>query len=65
MTVEMFKPEIAEALKAYDKYVICIEKTPEHFAESLESLVTKAIRAYENRGAHLRHGIALLLLLSL
>lgn len=55
----MFKSEIAEALKAYDKYVVCLEKTPDQFAESLESLVTKAIRAYENRGAHLRHGIAL------
>lgn len=59
MTVETFKAEIADAVKAYEKFVVCIEKTPEQFLESLESLMTKAIRAYENRGPHLRHGIAL------
>jgi hypothetical protein len=59
MTVEMFKPEIAGAVKAYEKYVVCLEKTPEQFLEALESLMAKAIRAYENRGPHLRHGIAL------
>lgn len=59
MTVETFKQEIAGALRAYEKYVVCVEKTPEQFLESLESLMTKAVRAYENRGPHLRHGIAL------
>ena len=55
----MFGPEIAEAVKAYEKYVICVDKTPEEFAASLLSLLNKAIKAYENRGPHLRHGIAL------
>jgi hypothetical protein len=55
----MFRPEIAEALKAYDKYVICIDKTPEDFEASLVSLLHKAIKAYESRGPELRHGIAL------
>jgi hypothetical protein len=55
----MFKSEIAAAVKAYDKYIICIDKTPEDFEASLESLMTKAIKAYESRGEGLRHGIAL------
>lgn len=59
MTVETFKPEIAEALKAFDKYVICIDRIPEDFEASLQSLVAKAIKAYESRGPNLRHGIAL------
>ena len=59
MTAEAFKPEIAEAMKAYQKYVICIDKTPEEFHSSLISLLTKAIKAYESRGPQLRHGIAL------
>ena len=46
-------------MKAYDKYVICIDKTPEEFQASLVSLLNKAVKAYENRGPQLRHGIAL------
>ncbi len=59
MTAETFRPEIAAAIKAYDKYVICINKTPEEFEASLMSLMSKAIKAYEARGPDLRHGIAL------
>jgi hypothetical protein len=59
MTIESFKREIAVAVKAYDKYVICIGKTPEDFEASLASLMAKAIKAYESRGEGLRHGIAL------
>jgi hypothetical protein len=59
VTPETFKREIAEALKAYQKYIVCIDKVPEQFEDSLVSLLNKAIRAYENRGPHLRHGIAL------
>ena len=59
MTVETFRPEIAEAISAYEKYVICIQKTPEEFEDSLMSLMHKAIKAYEARGPDLRHGIAL------
>lgn len=58
VTAETFRPELTEALKAYDKYVVCIDKTPEEFKESLASLLNKAITAYEKRGT-LRHGIAL------
>ena len=46
-------------MKMYDKYVICVDKTPEDFEASLASLLDKAIKAYENRGPELRHGIAL------
>src|SRR6266478_3797388 len=59
VTIETFKPELAEAMKAYDRYVICIDKTPEDFEAALVSLLDKAIKAYENRGPDLRHGIAL------
>ena len=59
MTAETFKPELADAMKAYDKYVICVDKTPEDFEAALVSLLEKAIKAYENRGPDLRHGIAL------
>jgi hypothetical protein len=55
----MFKVELADALKAYDRYIICIHKTPDEFEASVLSLINKAIRAYEDRGAHMRHGIAL------
>jgi len=50
---------MALALKAYDTYVINIDKIPEEFEASLKSLMAKAIRAYETRGPQLRHGIAL------
>jgi hypothetical protein len=59
VTADSFKPEMAEALKTYDKYVVCIDKTPDDCAASLSSLMEKAIRAYNNRGPNLRHGIAL------
>jgi len=59
VTVETFAPEIAEAMRAYSKYIICIDKTPEEFEKALVSLLQKAIKAYEGRGAELRHGIAL------
>src|ERR1700722_1203794 len=59
MTIESFKREIAAAVKNYDKYIICIDKTPEDFEASLVSLMTKAIAAYETRGEGMRHGIAL------
>jgi hypothetical protein len=59
MTIDLFKREIAAAVKAYEKYVVCIDKTPEEFEVSLNSLMDKAITAYENRGEGMRHGIAL------
>lgn len=59
MTAETFEHEISEALRAFDKYVVCLDKTPEECRASLTSLIEKAIKAYLNRGPHLRHGIAL------
>ena len=46
-------------MRAYDKHVVCIDKTPEEFHNSLISLLTKALKAYESRDPQLRHGIAL------
>ena len=59
MTVATFKPEIVDAVKAYDKFIVCLDKAPEDCEASIQSLMEKAIKAYENRGPHLRHGIAL------
>lgn len=59
MTAETFRQEIAEAMKAYEKYIICIDKAPDEFHTSLVSLLNKALKAYESRGPQLRHGIAL------
>ena len=59
MTVETFKREIADAVKNYDRYVICLQKTPDEFLAAIESLMQKAIKAYESRPAGMRHGIAL------
>jgi len=59
LTIEMFKPEMAEAMKVYEKHIVCIDKTPDECQESLIRLMEKAIKAYANRGPHLRHGIAL------
>jgi len=59
VTTETFRKEIAAAVKAYDKYIVCLEKTREEFEATVVSLVQKAIIAYERRGPDLRHGIAL------
>ena len=59
VTVETFRQEIADAMRMYDKYVICIDKTLDEFEAALVSLLNKAIKAYESRGPQLRHGIAL------
>src|SRR5882724_12000391 len=59
MTVDTFKREMGEAVKNFDRYVICLQKTPDEFEASLNSLLQKAIKAYETRMAGMRHGIAL------
>ena len=59
MTVDTFQSEIQAALRAYDRHVVCLEKPPEEFLATVHSLVVKAIKAYEERGPNLRHGIAL------
>lgn len=59
VTIETFKKEIVAAVKAYDKYVVCLEKSPEEFEAALASLMAKAINAYANRSPGMRHGLAL------
>jgi hypothetical protein len=59
LTVDTFQPEIAAALNAYDKYIVCLNKTPDQCEASLRSLMEKAIKAYADRGPNFRHGIAL------
>jgi hypothetical protein len=59
LQVEDFQHEMAAAVKHYEKYVVCVEKTPDEFLASLQSLMAKAIDAFEHRAEGLRHGIAL------
>ena len=59
MTIQTFKKEIAAAVRAYEKYVICLDKTPEDFEAAMNSLMHKALAAYEQRGPGMRHGLAL------
>ncbi|MBG90161.1 MAG: hypothetical protein CMO80_25130 [Verrucomicrobiales bacterium] len=59
LTVDTYQEEIGEALKSFDNYVVCIDKTPDDCAAALTRLMEKAIKAYETRGEGLRHGIAL------
>ncbi len=59
MTVDTFKREIADAVRNYDRYVVCLHKTPDACKEALTSLLEKAIKAYESRATGMRHGIAL------
>ena len=59
LQVEDFQHEIEVAARNYDKFVVCLDKTPEEFLHSLQSLTRKAITAYETRAPGLRHGIAL------
>lgn len=59
LTVETFEPELTEALRNYDKYVVCLDKATEDCRASLVSLMEKAINAFETRAPELRHGIAL------
>jgi hypothetical protein len=59
VTVETFRPEISQALRAYDKFVVCLDRSPDHCQATLFSLMKKAIEAYDSRGPNLRHGIAL------
>jgi len=59
LQVEDFEPELEAAVKQYDTFVVCLDKTPEDFLHSSQSLMKKAIAAYESRGPGLRHGIAL------
>jgi hypothetical protein len=59
LSAELFQREITEARKAFEKYIVCLDKTPDQFEASLRSLMAKAISAYLTRTPHLRHGIAL------
>jgi len=59
VTTRTFQKEIKAAIKAYDHHVVALGKSVDDFEEALESLVLKAIQAYEQRGEGMRHGIAL------
>ena len=50
VTVETFEAEINDALRAYDKHIVCIDKPTVDCRETLRSLIEKAIIAYETRG---------------
>ena len=59
MTTRTFASEIKAAIKAYDHHVVALAKSNAEFKTTLDSLVKKALQAYESRGENMRHGIAL------
>jgi hypothetical protein len=59
VTIETFKKEIAASVKTYEKFIVCLEKSPEEFEASMKSLMEKAINAYNNRAEGMRHGLAI------
>ena len=59
LSVDMFENAIATAVKSYDRHIVCLDKSPQDCRAALESLLKKALVAYEKRPAGLRHGIAL------
>lgn len=59
MTARTFAKEIKSAIKAYDHHVVALGKSTDEFKASLDSLLAKAIHAYNHRGEGMRHGIAL------
>ena len=59
LTVETFAPEMAAALRNYERYVVCLDQLPEECAEFLQSLMAKAISAFNGRAPpEMRHGIS-------
>lgn len=56
---DQFESEVGAAIASFERHVVCLEKTPEEFADSVRRLIEKSIDAYESRGPGLRHGIAL------
>ncbi len=59
LSVANFRDEMTEALAVFEKYIVCLDKPPEDCELTLGRLMEKAIKAYQNRGPNLRHGIAL------
>jgi len=59
LSAALFEPEIAAAVRAYEKHIVCLEKTTDDFQAALVGIMEKAIKAYLGRGPNLRHGIAL------
>ena len=59
LTPNTFAEEIEAAVKTFDLHIVCLDKSPEDCQAALESLMAKAVNAYETRGEGMRHGIAL------
>jgi hypothetical protein len=53
----IFEKEIAEAVKAYDKFIVCLNRTPEEFKKRLDRSVAKAMETFNNRPEGTRMGI--------
>lgn len=59
LTPDMFAKEVADAVSAFDRHIVCLDKSPDECRASLDSLLQKALDVYANREPGLRHGIAL------
>ena len=59
LATTLFAAELRAALQSYERHIVCIEQVPEEMESALQSLIEKAIQAFENRAPGLKHGIAL------
>jgi hypothetical protein len=59
LSVETFSSQISEAIKQYDRTVVCLEKLPDSFESTVKSLVHRAILVFNKRNEGQRHGLAL------
>lgn len=54
-----FLEKVKEAVITYDKYIICLDKTPDEFLEIILRLAKKAKKAFDEREKSCKNGIAL------
>jgi len=50
---------IEEAFANYSKYIICLDKTPDEFLDSITRLAHKAKKAFDEREKCYKNGIAM------
>jgi hypothetical protein len=58
ISVDQYQDQIAEAQKNYERFIVCLDRTPDECDAAVRSLLQKAIDAYKSREPGLRHGIA-------
>ena len=56
--LEPFAGEINQAVQHFDRFIVCLDRPPDHFLKSLLSLLSRASKAYQSRSEGARHGVA-------